>query len=51
MFSSKLEVDTLKESSGRLKEAVWTDDKGATNCYQCSKHFNMARRRVCLLLF
>jgi len=47
VFSSKLEVDNLRENSGRLREAVWTSDSGATNCTQCSKRFSVSRRRVC----
>ncbi|XP_054166341.1 RUN and FYVE domain-containing protein 2-like [Oppia nitens] len=42
---SKLEVDGLKESTGKLKEAVWTDDKNSADCHQCSKPFSIARRR------
>ncbi|CAG2166126.1 unnamed protein product [Oppiella nova] len=45
MFISKLEVDGLKENTGRLKEAVWTSDRDAVECHQCSKQFSVARRR------
>lgn len=45
LSDSKLQLEDLKESHFTLKEAVWTSDKEATTCRQCSKPFSVARRK------
>ncbi|XP_022244397.1 RUN and FYVE domain-containing protein 2-like [Limulus polyphemus] len=45
LSDSKLQLEDLKESHYTLKEAVWTSDKEATTCRQCSKPFSVARRK------
>lgn len=42
--SSKLETEQLKETS-ISKDAVWTPDQQATECFSCAKPFTVARRR------
>lgn len=46
LFRSKLEIDNLKESHGRIKEATWACDKAASNCSQCEAPFSVSRRKV-----
>ncbi|KAL1440842.1 hypothetical protein MTO96_009140 [Rhipicephalus appendiculatus] len=45
LSESKLQVADLKENNLTLKEAVWTSDKDASCCRQCSKPFSVARRK------
>ncbi|XP_065291876.1 RUN and FYVE domain-containing protein 2 isoform X2 [Dermacentor albipictus] len=45
LSESKLQVADLKENNLSLKEAVWTSDKDASCCRQCSKPFSVARRK------
>ncbi|XP_075734594.1 RUN and FYVE domain-containing protein 2 isoform X2 [Rhipicephalus microplus] len=46
LSESKLQVADLKENNMTLKEAVWTSDKDASCCRQCSKPFSVARRKM-----
>lgn len=45
-FSSKLEIESLKEYNGHLKEAAWAKDSEAARCRQCEREFTLARRKV-----
>ena len=52
--NSKLETDGLREMQASFKEARWTDDKEVNECIQCTKAFNVSRRKVvinCNLFF
>jgi RUN and FYVE domain-containing protein 1 len=42
--SSKLEAEQLKETS-ISKDAIWTPDEKAVECFSCTKPFTVARRR------
>ncbi|GIY75059.1 RUN and FYVE domain-containing protein 2 [Caerostris darwini] len=42
---SKLKIEDLKENQMVMKEAVWTQDRQATDCKQCNKPFSVARRK------
>lgn len=49
LCSSKLEIESLKEYNGHLKEAAWAKDSEAARCRQCEREFTLARRKVCVL--
>lgn len=42
---SKLEIESLKEYNGHLKEAAWAKDSDAARCKQCDRDFTLARRK------
>ncbi len=46
VYSSKLEIESLKEYNGHLKEAAWAKDSEAARCRQCEREFTLARRKV-----
>lgn len=46
LSESTLKMEDLREASKGFVEAQWTDDKEVKQCTQCSKEFNIRRRKV-----
>ncbi|KAI7688085.1 RUN and FYVE domain-containing protein 2 [Sarcoptes scabiei] len=42
---AKLEIELLREYSGRLKEASWTEDNEVDKCKQCEQKFSLSKRK------
>lgn len=43
---SKLQISDLKEEVVRKVDGTWAKDNTTTHCKNCSKEFNMTRRKV-----
>ncbi|OTF70282.1 RUN domain containing protein [Euroglyphus maynei] len=43
--SSKLEIESLREYNGHLKEAAWAPDSDVNFCKQCEQKFTISRRK------